>query len=49
MRQAKKYYHSHHWIYEIQTEHGIRYTPDIDWSEWTTLDGAKAHIDFLAQ
>ena len=49
MKQAKKYYHNYHWIFEIETENGIRYCPDIDGSEWTTLDGAKAHIDFLAK
>ena len=47
MKAPRKFYHNHHWIYEIQTEHGMVYSPDIDWSEWATLDGAKAHIDYL--
>jgi hypothetical protein len=40
-----RWYYNHYWIYLI----GDKYYPSIDGSEWTTLEGAKAHIDFLAK
>ena len=40
-----RWYHNHYWIYLI----GDKYYPSIDGSEWTTLEGAKAHIDYLAK
>ena len=49
MTKPRKIYYGHFVIYEVFTENGVRYSPDIDWSEWTTIEGAKAHIDFLSK
>lgn len=49
MTKPRKIYYGHYCIYEILTENGYVYSPDIDWSNWTTIDGAKAHIDFLTK
>ncbi len=45
MGGINKWYHNGYWIYLI----GDKYCPAIDSSEWATLEGAKAHIDFLTK
>ena len=43
MEKVKKWYYNGYWIYLIEDS----YCPSIDGSQWATLEGAKAHIDFL--
>ena len=45
MAQVKKWWHNGYWIYLI----GAIYSPSIDGSSWATLEGAKAHIDYLTK
>lgn len=45
MGRIDKHWHNGYWIYFI----GDKYFPSIDGSEWVTLDGAKAHIDYLTK
>ena len=45
MARLEKWYHNGYWIYRV----GDEYFPSIDGSHWATLDGAKAHIDYLTK
>ena len=45
MGKIDKYWHNGYWIYVI----GDKYVPAIDGSEWATIEGAKAHIDYLTK
>ena len=45
MGAVKKWWHNGYWIFLI----GDQYSPTIDNSLWATLEGAKAHIDFLTK
>jgi hypothetical protein len=40
-----RWYHNSYWIFLI----GDKYVPEIDGSEWDTMEGAKAHIDYLTK
>jgi hypothetical protein len=45
MGRVEKWYHNGYWIYLIADQ----FCPSIDGSQWATLDGAKAHIDYLSK
>jgi hypothetical protein len=45
MGKVNKWWHNGYYIYLIED----KYCPLIDGSQWATLSGAKAHIDFLTK